>query len=114
MSELFIAGLTAHLIADWFLQNDWMAVNKVNPEHPAGFIHAAIHGLLMLLFGFPWPTSLWIAIAHWLIDLRVALAWWRRAFGQTTEGPMAVHVAIWQDQAAHLIVLFIAANAVVS
>lgn len=114
IAELFIRGLVAHLVADWFLQNEWMALNKVNPRHPAGYIHAAIHGLLVLLFGFPVATSIWLAVVHWLIDLRVGLAWWRRHTGQTTEGPMAIHVAIWQDQAAHLIALFIAAVAVVS
>ena len=114
MSELFIAGLIAHLIADWFFQNEWQALNKTNPLHPAGYLHAAIHGYLMLRFGFPWAAALWIAVAHWLIDLRFGLAWWRQGFCQTTEGPMAIHVAIWQDQAAHLIVLYIAAVAVVS
>lgn len=110
---LFIYGLIAHLVGDWFLQNEWMALNKVNPKHPAGYVHAGIHTVGML-FVFPWPVALAIGIAHWFIDLRFALAAWRGLVHQTTEGPMAVHVALWQDQVAHIVVLFIAALAVAS
>lgn len=113
MSTLFIFGLIAHLVADWFLQNEWMALNKVNPKHPAGYVHAGIHTLAML-FVFPWPVALTIGVVHWFIDLRFALAAWRRLIRQTTEGPMAVHVALWQDQVAHIAVVFIAALVVAS
>jgi hypothetical protein len=108
MSDLFAGGLMAHLIADWFLQNEWMALNKTNPKHPAGYVHAGIHTLAMLLL-FPWPIALAIGVTHWFIDLRFALATWRRFFRQTTEGSMAVHVAIWQDQVAHFVVILAAA-----
>jgi hypothetical protein len=93
-------GGLAHLIADWIFQNDWMAQNKPNPLHPAGYLHAGIHVAALLLV-FPWPAALAIGVLHWFVDLRFALVAWRRAFGQD-QGPVAVHVAIWEDQVVHL------------
>jgi hypothetical protein len=108
MVELFINGLIAHLIADWLLQNEWMAINKVKVGHPAGIFHAWVHGLLFLNF-FPPLIALVLAIAHYLIDLRFALVWWRETFEQTTEGVFAPHVAIWQDQVVHIVCVWFAA-----
>jgi len=49
----FEAGLMLHLVADWLLQNEWMAVNKVRFMHPAAWIHGSIHGILLgLVFGW--------------------------------------------------------------
>lgn len=109
MSELFIGGLVAHLVADWFFQNDWMAVNKVNPKHVAGYVHAGIHTLAMLLV-FPWWVALAIGVVHWMIDLRFLLVWWRGFFGQAKDdNPLANHVKIWQDQVAHIVIVYVAA-----
>ena len=47
MMTLLEKGLVAHLVADWLLQNDWMAVNKKDLRHPAGWVHALIHGVLL-------------------------------------------------------------------
>ena len=55
--SLFERGLVAHLVADWLLQNDWMALNKMNLRHPAGWVHAAIHGVL-LGFALGWREGL--------------------------------------------------------
>ena len=109
MNGLFLWGALAHLVADWFLQNEWMALNKVKPLHPAGWVHAAIHAAALALV-FPISIALALGLVHWFIDLRFALAAWRRFFHQTTEGPMAAHVAIWQDQVAHIACVAIAAG----
>lgn len=181
-TDYLVWGALAHMIADWILQDDWMARNKactgrtepmparrsdvlpgrvlVDPDdrrwvvrqadhgaldcatlclegrpvdecwaripdvvathtvrrparegwrHPASYVHATIH-LVALLFVFPWAWALGIAVSHWFVDLRFALAWWRRAFGQTVEGPAALHVAVWGDQVVHLAVLGAAAR----
>ena len=107
-ADLFLAGCCAHAIGDWFLQNEWIALNKTNLRHPAAWIHGAQHTLL-LCFVFPWSVALTVGALHMLIDTRAPLSWWRRTIRQTVEGPMAIHVAIWQDQAAHGVVLALAA-----
>ena len=44
MLTLFERALAAHLVADWLLQNDWMALNKSNLRHPAGWAVAGTGG----------------------------------------------------------------------
>lgn len=104
-SELMIWGLVAHLVGDFLLQNEWMATNKVNPKHPAGWVHALIHVAALLAVGWTVIAALMVGLIHWFIDLRFPLAWWRGFYRQTTEGPMAVHVAIWEDQVVHIVIL---------
>jgi hypothetical protein len=74
-------GLVAHLVADWPLQNDWMARNKADLRHRAGYVHAGIHGSL-LAFVFGWVGAP-LAVAHLLIDTRRPVVWWSRLIRQT-------------------------------
>lgn len=95
--DLLAHAVTAHPPTDW-----------ARPlKHPAGYCHALVH-LLFTLLVFPWWASCMIAASHWLVDLRVPLVWWRRAFGQD-KGPVVVHVAIWEDQVVHLAIIGLAA-----
>lgn len=108
-AELIVWGTVAHLIADWFLQNDWMAANKVDPAHQASWIHAFVH-MACLNVVFPWWSAWLLGISHFLIDLRWPLERYRAVMGQAMEGnPVAVHVKIWQDQAAHVLCIAVAA-----
>ncbi len=97
----FERGLIAHLIADWLLQNDWMASNKMNLAHPAAWIHSSIHAVALSL-ALGWQAGLVLGFIHLLIDTRIPLQWWQRTFRQTSEGPAALHVAIWGDQVLHI------------
>lgn len=124
--DIFEKAFAWHLFADWILQNDYMARNKANyvpfpsrPNHegdgpllliphPAAWVHSGIH-LVGLLFIFPWWMAVLIAISHLLIDLRFPLVWWRKFYKQTVTGDVALHVAIWGDQVAHITILAIAA-----
>jgi hypothetical protein len=96
-SDLLVWGIVLHLIADWPLQNDWMANNKMkrfDPEgtamgsdpgwlylhllwiwrHPAAYVHAGIHcALLALVFGW---VAIPLAVVHLIIDTRVPVVWW--------------------------------------
>jgi len=101
-------GMVAHVVADWLLQNDWMARNKASLRHPAAWVHSSIHGAALALV-FPWPAAAGLAIAHLLIDTRRPLALWRRFFRQTEEGRIALHVALWGDQVAHVAAIAAAA-----
>lgn len=108
MSDLLLMGIVAHLVADWLLQNDWMARNKASLRHPAAWVHGGIHFALMLLVFSP-PVALVVATTHMLLDTRRPLAWWRRVFRQTREGDVALHVALWGDQVAHVVGVTLAA-----
>ncbi len=127
-SDLLIWGLVLHLIADWPLQNDWMANNKAlrsnvwtdSPawwsRHPAAYVHAGIHGVfLSIVFGW---VAIPLAISHFLIDMRTPIIWWSNLIGQTQpKGNPAVvdigtEVRFWTDQVFHITVIAIAALAV--
>lgn len=125
-SDLMIWGLVAHLIADWPLQNDWMAKNKMKLLHPAGYIHAGIHGLILSgVFGW---AAIPLAVAHLLIDFRKPVQWWSKLIRQTQpqnrvyyqrwsvtqveEIPVydvGLEVRFWTDQVFHIICIAIAA-----
>jgi hypothetical protein len=108
MFDLFLKGLIVHLIADWFLQSDWMAANKTRLLHPAAWVHSGIHTLGYLMVFNPLVAAA-VGISHLLIDTRWPLIWLRQIFQQHPRGSVAAVFEIWQDQAAHLIILAIAA-----
>ena len=112
-TDYFIWGFIVHLICDWFLQSEWMALNKVSLKHPAAWVHSGIH-LIAALFVFPVWIAVVLAASHILIDTRVPLIWWRKFYRQTNDpaNPVMIPFALWQDQAAHIICLAIAAQAV--
>jgi len=107
-TDFLLWGIVLHLIADWLLQNEAMATHKTSLRHPLAYVHSGIH-LIANLILFPPLVALGIAFLHLLIDTRKPLAWWRKKFQQTLEGPMAPHVSIWTDQVAHVAVLATAA-----
>jgi len=98
----FEKGLVAHLVADWVLQTDWMARNKRSLRHPAACVHAAIHGVCLAL-ALGWPAGLVLGVFHMLIDTRVPVEWWMRVVKKCTQGPEVASVAVWLDQAFHIL-----------
>ncbi|MBN1642679.1 MAG: DUF3307 domain-containing protein [Anaerolineae bacterium] len=100
----FERGLIATLIADWLLQNDWMARNKVDLRHPAAWVHAGIHALLLGL-ALGWRAGLALGLVHMLIDTRVPARWWSGLIRQTREGPMALILRVAVDQVLHIVAI---------
>jgi Protein of unknown function (DUF3307) len=97
----FEAALVLHLIGDWLLQNEWMAVNKVRLTHPAAWVHSGIHGVLLgLVFG--WLGGVILATSHILIDTRVPLRWWDRVFKKSESSPDYPILLIGCDQVLHI------------
>jgi hypothetical protein len=98
----FERGLVAHLVADWILQNDWMALNKTKLGHPAAWTHAAIHTFCLGL-ALGWLGGLVLGISHLLIDTRVPVDWWIHVFKKCGRAPEAGTIAIWLDQTLHIV-----------
>jgi hypothetical protein len=135
MTQLFVWGVLLHFIADWMLQNEWMALNKMKRRqvwngdlggvgeyrfkdgqwwnrHPAAYLHSFIHFAIQCWI-FPLWAAVIIGVFHLIIDTRTPLVWWGNLIQQTQEGPIAVHVSIWRDQIAHMLIIAIAAGLVV-
>lgn len=107
----FAWGVVAHLVADWLLQNEWMALHKTTLRHPAAWVHSGTH-LLCFLPVFGWRGAALLALSHVLIDTRKPLMWWRRLIGQTNDPANSAFVpfAMLQDQAAHVLCIAVAAG----
>lgn len=106
---IFEKALLIHLVCDWLLQNEWMALNKKDLRHPAAWVHSGIHFVGLCLV-FPAWVALLVAVIHALVDTRVALITWRHLIRQTTDpaNPASLHIAFWGDQVVHLVVLALA------
>ena len=109
IANIFISLFVIHLVADWLLQNDWMAKNKASLKSPAGWVHSGIHLLLSWII-IPFPFALIIGITHLLIDTRKPLMWWRKIYHQTTEGDIGIHVAMWGDQVIHILIIYLVSS----
>ena len=97
----FEAAFMVHLIADWLLQNEWMAVNKVRLSHPAAWLHGAIHGVLLgLVLG--WVGGLVLAFLHIFVDTRLPIRWWIRVFKKCQNSPDLPILLIGCDQVLHI------------
>ena len=97
----FEKAFVAHLVADWLLQNDWMALNKQSLRHPAAWVHALIHTLL-LGWALGWLGGLVLGVLHLLIDTGKPINWWVRVFKKCDGSPHAVLIRIWTDQVLHI------------
>lgn len=98
---LFEKALVAHLVGDWLLQNDWMAVNKKNLLHPAGWVHGLIHAVLLGLALGPLAGTV-LGIVHLLIDTGKPIDWLVKHFKKCDGAPHALLIRIWTDQALHI------------
>lgn len=94
-------GIVAHLVADWILQNEWMAQNKISLLHPAAWVHAAIHAACLGL-ALGWVAGLVLGIVHVLIDTRVPVAWWIKHYKKCQKAPESVLIAMLLDQTVHI------------
>jgi hypothetical protein len=105
--------VVGHLVGDWLLQNDWMAMHKRQRLGTlAGIVHYAIYTLTI-------TGSLWLSnargknlrlylgagvivfVTHWLIDGTDCVQWWMRLYRQSDLDVIYLMV----DQVLHVVVL---------
>lgn len=123
-SDLLVWGIVLHLIADWPLQGDWMAKNKMKrrmrkprrgngitspprkyvpaplwwDRHPAAYVHSFIQGAcLAAIFGL---AAIPLAIAHFIIDCRWVVEKWSKLVKQTQ--PHGVMNNEWTNDGQHI------------
>ena len=67
MLDLGFKSLLIHLVSDYWLQNDWMAVNKKKHWFPA-IVHGIIYTIPFLLLTKSWLALFVICSTHIVID----------------------------------------------
>ncbi|MBK8047506.1 MAG: DUF3307 domain-containing protein [Anaerolineales bacterium] len=110
-TEVLVWAAVLHLVADWLLQTEWMALHKTSLRHAASWAHAGVYALCMALV-FPLLVAILIGLAHLLVDTRAPVHWWMRTLkGMSATAPGANVVEIGVDQSIHVIVIALAALA---
>jgi hypothetical protein len=80
-----VCALIGHLVGDYLLQNDWMALNK---KKPGGKWHCAVHAtiwtLCVCMFTGWWSTAAWGVLwaTHYWQDRTNIIVWWMKFMGQ--------------------------------
>lgn len=88
-AEVLASAIVGHLVGDYLLQNDWMALNKKN-DASICLIHCTIWVLCVSLFS-GWIfyqnftgglIGLILFVTHFVQDHTNVIAWWMRLIGQ--------------------------------
>lgn len=94
----------AHLIGDYLLQTDWMALNKKQHTLPA-VTHTAVYCLPFLFCSFVWWQIALIGIQHFIQDRTAFIVWLMRVKGseQFAKGPCSPWSIIVTDNIVHIL-----------
>ena len=108
--DRMINALIGHLVGDFILQNDWMALNKKKSTY-----HCAVHCLIWtasvaLMCGqFGMVGIALLFVTHFIQDRTNAISNWMELVGQKQfrDGPCAPWSSIVVDQAFHLVTIWL-------
>lgn len=78
-----ISALVGHLVGDYILQNDWMALNKKTSTFHCA-VHCAIWAACVCLFAGwhqPWVITV-LFVTHFIQDRTGIIRWWMHIVGQ--------------------------------
>jgi hypothetical protein len=104
-----ISALVGHLVGDYLLQNDWMALNKKRDSWPC-LIHCSIWTACVVGFA-QWPlwTIVPLFVTHFIQDRTQIIKFWMTKVNrqsQFAEPPMAPWSIIVVDQCWHIVILW--------
>lgn len=109
-ASVFASACVGHLVGDYLLQNDWMALHK-----KASSIRCAVHCALWtagvcLLAGWTSPVVILILFTtHFAQDRTNVVAWWMDLIGQKQfrVGPCAPWSGIVVDNVWHILTIYL-------
>lgn len=101
----------AHLIGDYLLQNDWMALNKKNNSRICA-IHVLSYMIPFTFYGFEWWQLSLIGIQHFLQDRTNFVVWLMKAKGSEkfATGPCSPWSIIVTDNIIHILAIALIAS----
>jgi hypothetical protein len=75
--------LLCHFVPDFWLQTDWMAMNKSKKSWNC-FVHVIIYTSCFLFLTFSWKALLFIGVTHFILDrwhiILRKMIWWKNHF----------------------------------
>lgn len=110
MNQSLTLAIIGHLVGDYLLQNDWMALNKKKRSFPC-VVHCWIWASAVCLFA-GW-FSVWVIavlfFTHFLQDRTQIIVFWMTKINtqeKFTEPPMAPWSLIVVDNVWHIVTLW--------
>jgi hypothetical protein len=113
-----LLAIIGHLVGDYLLQNDWMALNKKKPGIEgllACMIHAMLWTASVCAFAGWWPFGTvhlawsFLMIAHFVQDRTGVVVWWMTRVNRQAKfvsGPCAPWSVIVVDNVWHIVSLW--------
>jgi len=94
----------AHLIGDYLIQTDWMALNKKKSSFVC-FVHVITYLIPFLFCGFTWWQLLLIGTEHFIQDRTNIVLWFMKVKGSKlfATGPMAPWSIVVTDNILHIL-----------
>ena len=106
-----LSAIIGNLVADYLLQNEWMAINKKRSTAVCT-LHCVIWTSCVLLFsGWPLWTAAPLFVSHFAQDRTQIIAWYMDLIGQRSfrTGPFSPWSAVFVDNVFHLWTLWLIA-----
>lgn len=109
-----LLAIIGHLVGDYLLQNDWMALNKKKDSVPC-FVHCTLWATSVFLFAGWFHSQPKYALAflilwatHFFQDHTNVISWWMDLIGQHQFriGPCAPWSMIVVDNVWHIVTLW--------
>jgi Protein of unknown function (DUF3307) len=112
VNESLLCALIGHLVGDYLLQNDWMALNKKKSSFHCG-VHCLIWATSVVLFaGWGWLPWLVLLAVHFGQDRTNVIGWWMKTVGQEkfASGPCSPWSIIVVDNVWHVVQIWAVAK----
>lgn len=113
MNTLLLA-IIGHLVGDYLLQNDWMALNKKKRTLPCA-VHCGLWTIAVCAFAgwWAWWVPPVLFAAHFAQDRTGLVVWWMTRVNRQTQfvsGPCAPWSIIVVDNVWHIVSLYAVAR----
>jgi hypothetical protein len=114
--ETLTAAIIGHLVGDYLLQNDWMALNKKKRSWPC-VVHCLLWTLAVCAFAgwWAWWVPLVLFSTHFIQDRTNVIMWWMKLpwkdQSKFVDGPCAPWSIIVVDNVWHIVILYVVAYA---
>lgn len=109
MNDTLTLAIIGHLVGDYLLQNDWMALNKKKRIFNCA-VHCALWTLSVCFFTGWWSTVVVsvLFLSHMIQDHTMIVSLWMALIGQDkfATGPCAPWSVIVVDNVWHIVTLW--------